>query len=221
MAGRPVTAAAVEPGALLLTEQAALDRCEKVIGRGLATFIRVGAALLEIRDGRLYRGAYATFEEYLAERWGISARHGRRLIQAFEVAREIGPIGPLPGTESQARELAQLLDRPDALRAAWERANEETGQQPTAAAVRDAVEETKRMQGDGQGGAGRGEDEELAARRERSRSRRRFASGVDALLATDPRALAEVYTRPADRAAARRAIEELREWCERAAGELR
>ena len=52
---------------LTVSEAERLDACEQVIERGLATFVDVGTALLEVRDSRLYRVAYPTFEAYCAE----------------------------------------------------------------------------------------------------------------------------------------------------------
>ena len=59
-------------------EQHDLAGCEAVIERGLKTFREVGAALTEIRDARLYRGGYDTFEDYLSARWAMQ-RPGRWL----------------------------------------------------------------------------------------------------------------------------------------------
>lgn len=61
---------------------------------------------MAIRDGRLYRKSYGTFEDYCRERWGWSKRHCDRLIGAAEISRDLGPIGPT--TESQARPLTKL-----------------------------------------------------------------------------------------------------------------
>jgi hypothetical protein len=133
-------ALAVTPDVLDPAERAALAAAERTIQRGLKTFIEVGEALLEIRDRRLYRDTHPTFEDYLADRWGISKRHGNRLIQSAEVARIVGPIGPIPATESQARELAPLLPDPDSLRDVWTRVMAQTGR-PTAAAIRAVREE--------------------------------------------------------------------------------
>jgi hypothetical protein len=41
-----------------------LLECETVIEKGFQTFIEVGIVLLEIRDKRLYRQSYETFEDY-------------------------------------------------------------------------------------------------------------------------------------------------------------
>ena len=59
-----------------------LDKLEEVIDRGLKTFYEVGEALLMIRDNRLYRVTYATFEEYCQERWQMTRQHVNRLIGA-------------------------------------------------------------------------------------------------------------------------------------------
>jgi hypothetical protein len=53
----------------LVDLQKALAQCEGVIERGMKSFIEVGTALLKIRDERLYRENYGTFEEYCRKRW--------------------------------------------------------------------------------------------------------------------------------------------------------
>lgn len=102
----------------------ALAQREAVIERGLNTFIEVGEALAAIRDKRLYREQYATFEDYCANRWGWKRAHAYRMIEAAEVVQELSPIGdtPLPTTESQARELVPLRDDPEAMAAVMDAA---------------------------------------------------------------------------------------------------
>ncbi|NJL33925.1 MAG: hypothetical protein HC893_08770 [Chloroflexaceae bacterium] len=51
-----------------------LERCEQIIERGLKTFFEVGAALVRVRDLKLYRVEHRTFEAYCQERWGIERR---------------------------------------------------------------------------------------------------------------------------------------------------
>jgi len=41
---------------------------------------------MEIRDNRLYRSDYATFEEYCRERWGWSRSYIHRQIAAAEIS---------------------------------------------------------------------------------------------------------------------------------------
>lgn len=102
---------------LTVSEAERLDACEQVIERGLATFVDVGTALLEVRDSRLYRVAYPTFEAYCEARWNMTARHSNRLIEASQVAFNLGPTGPSPANERTARELSGLA--PDEQRAVW------------------------------------------------------------------------------------------------------
>ncbi len=136
----PPAESAPEPTALTTDEQQRLDQSEQVIERGLKTFHEVGAALLDIRDGRLYRAQYATFEDYCRERWGMSQRHGNRLIEAASVVQNLGPAGPVPETERHARELAPL--EPEQQQEAWQAVQErvEAGEKMTADVVRDEAE---------------------------------------------------------------------------------
>lgn len=94
-----------------------LAECEEVIERGRQTFIEVGVALGAIRDGRLYREEYATFEVYCRKRWGMSATHAYRQIAAAKRAL-LSPIGEIEN-EHQARRLLEeesqstIIEYPD------------------------------------------------------------------------------------------------------------
>lgn len=127
---------------LLPAELAALDRAEKTIAKGLRTFVAVGQALMEIRDARLYRATHPTYEDYLADRWGLSKSYGNRLVQAYEVSRIVAPVGSAPTNESQARELAPLLEHPERMCEAWSRIIN-APHRPTAATVRAVVEQVR------------------------------------------------------------------------------
>lgn len=118
-----------------------LPHYEAVIERGLQTFCEVGEALLAIRDGRLYRQDYSTFEDYCTSRWHISRIHAHRLIDAAQVVDNLRmlPIGNiLPVTESQARPLAVLP--PPEQAEAWRAVIEAAGENKiTAGQVQQAV----------------------------------------------------------------------------------
>jgi hypothetical protein len=106
-----VIAEADAPLASLSTEeQQQLTSAEAVIQSGLETFVKVGEALEDIRDGRLYRATHRSFSDYLAERWPQigSRRQADRLIAAAGVERDLRPIGLSLTSESQARPLADL-----------------------------------------------------------------------------------------------------------------
>ena len=116
---------------------------ETVIERGLHTFVDVGTALLEIRDSRLYRTAFDTFEDYCRERWEMTRNYANKMISAAEVAGNLGTIVPiLPATESQARPLARL--EPDEQRIVWQQAVDTAPNgKVTAAHVQSVVDERK------------------------------------------------------------------------------
>lgn len=99
-------------------EAARLVTLEAVIDAGLQTAFDVGDALGEIRELRLYRATHATMEDYCRDRWSMSKRHANRMIAAAEVAVNLGPVGPIPTGERQARPLTIL--EPDAQREAWQ-----------------------------------------------------------------------------------------------------
>ncbi len=82
-----------------------LASLEAVIEKGLTTFMEVGAALREIRDQRLYKSEYKSFEQYCRERWGWSRRHANYQIAAVNLVDNLGTMVPKPENERQARAL--------------------------------------------------------------------------------------------------------------------
>lgn len=128
---------------LSIFEAGRLAELETVIERGMQTFVDVGRALLEIRDSRLYRRDYGTFEDYTRERWGMERRHAYRLIDAADAVGNVSNWTQIqPTTESQARPLTSL--EPDQQREAWARAVETApGGRITAAHVQQVVDEIR------------------------------------------------------------------------------
>ncbi|NBV22276.1 MAG: hypothetical protein EBS05_10220 [Proteobacteria bacterium] len=97
------------PNFLTSTENATLKRLESEIKAGQKTFVQVGLALSEIRDSKLYRGEFKTFDEYCQTRWGWKRQRAYELIQAAEVQSAL-PVecNNIITNDSQARELAQV-----------------------------------------------------------------------------------------------------------------
>lgn len=85
-----------------------LDELVQMHGR---LFVHVGQALKEIRDGRLYREQFDTFEDYVAQRCGWTRQHADRLIEGACIAKEIEAENVTPGlrfTEKSIRPLRPL-----------------------------------------------------------------------------------------------------------------
>jgi len=125
------------------SELAQLKAYESIIEHGLKTFTEVGSALMDIRDKRLYRADYETFEDYCRERWSMSRFYAHRIIEAASITTNLLPIGNIiPRTESQARPLASL--EPDEQREVWQRVITSVPEtEITAARVQKAVDEYK------------------------------------------------------------------------------
>ena len=97
------------PGKLLSKdERSELDRCESFIRGGLRTFFDVGQALETIRNLRLFRDGFETFEEYCRVRWGISKTHANRQIAAADVMRLLNDKDAEGLTEWDIRPLTRV-----------------------------------------------------------------------------------------------------------------
>lgn len=107
---------------LAVSEKKRLAELEAVVERGLQTFVEVGAALMEIRDSRLYREHYDTFANYCRERWGVQRRRAYQLMDAAAVVGNVKDFSHPPQVESHAAPLSKL--DPDDQSAAWQRAVE-------------------------------------------------------------------------------------------------
>jgi hypothetical protein len=98
-------------GTLTDAESSKLAEAEATISAGLQTFYEVGNALLLIRDARLYRQDYPTFEDYCRDKWSMGASRARQLIAAASVVANLESVTTVtPANEAQARELAALAE---------------------------------------------------------------------------------------------------------------
>ena len=76
---------------LSVPERDRLTELEQVVERGLDAFLDVARALLEIRNGRLYRETHTTFESYVNERFGLARRSAYGYIEAATVSEHVPP----------------------------------------------------------------------------------------------------------------------------------
>ena len=126
----------------LLTEaeQADFQTCEAVISMGWQTFVEVGLAFARIRDGRLHKVEFDTFEAYCRVKWRYGRHYVNRVISAAQVFRHLVTNchqNP-PDHESQVRPLIGLpLEQ---AQKAWESAVAMAGSRRiTARQVQNAV----------------------------------------------------------------------------------
>lgn len=140
-----MTATVEKTDKLTETERTRLGQCEATIRRHFETFREAGEALAEIRDTRLYREAYSTFESYCRARWEMSKTQANRLIAASSAVKELEKAEPKIAeaaahlTESAARPLTQL--KPAEQKKAMAKAIKATGGTLTAKAITAAAKE--------------------------------------------------------------------------------
>lgn len=131
-----------------------LAELEEVIKADIKGFIRVGMALKEIRENKLFLAKkYLTWELYLKEEWDLSKGYANRQISAFDVVENIkrseamAPMGAIVKNERQARPLT-LLEDPEEQVKAWKEAVSRSGGKVTALAVAKVVMEILEAQRD-------------------------------------------------------------------------
>lgn len=129
--------------ALTAPEQTTLTECESTIRNGLQTFYEVGQALRKIRDGKLYRESYATFEDYCKDRWQMSRPRAYQLMEGSQVVENLSTqVDIQPENERQVRPL-KTLD-PSEQGKAWTAAQSiSNNAQPSPKTVRKATAAVK------------------------------------------------------------------------------
>ena len=119
---------------------------ERIVER---SFVEAGRALRQLRDKRLYRNKYKTFEEYVRVRFNFSRRRPYFLIDAAAVVDNLEKCDPmdhknwkLPTNERQVRPLIRL--EPDEQIEAWTQAcSTACGKVPPARIVKDVVQQIR------------------------------------------------------------------------------
>ncbi|MHB1183361.1 MAG: hypothetical protein ACYC4A_01495 [Desulfobulbia bacterium] len=104
-------------------EKMKLAELERRIVQDFGAFFRVGQALAEINELKLYRESHKTFEMYCKDLWDMARGTAYRHIAAAEVVENVSKLetkdGPdlLPVNEAQVRPLTRL--KPDQQAAVW------------------------------------------------------------------------------------------------------
>lgn len=117
-----------------------------VVDKSMDSFLAVGAALIGIREGRLYREAHPTFEAFCRNKWSMSRPRAYQLIASTKMVNrlsaDLSTTVDTPTSERQVRPLTALPAAQQA--AAWQESVETApGGRPTAAHVQAVVDKIK------------------------------------------------------------------------------
>lgn len=127
---------------LSISEKKEYAKASKIIKKGKRQFIEVGFALEKVRDGKLYREEFSTFEAYCQKKWGFTRQYAGRLIDAAEVSKGLPEKCKL--SLQNPTHLNELSKAPEAHRNSIAMTvideAKKTGKKPTAKLVKAAVE---------------------------------------------------------------------------------
>ena len=129
-------------------EQADYFACQTVIEMVCSSFVQIGLAFGRIRDLRLYRNEFDTFEAYCRQKWHYGHRYVNQLIGAAKIVTYLGAIRSLPRPEHETQVRPLLGLPPDQALAIWENAHKKAGDgKITERLVRSALHEQQRASG--------------------------------------------------------------------------
>lgn len=95
--------------ALTTQDIADLERIESEIEADQGSFFRFAKNVCEIRDRRLYRREYKTFDAYCEHRWGWTRQWINQQIRSAETVKQLGTMVSKVTNERQARALADVM----------------------------------------------------------------------------------------------------------------
>lgn len=132
-----MTDTAVQTSPLSEMERMELVDLEMNIKKGLETFVVVGASLDRIRDRKLYREEFATYEDYCESRWSFKASRARQLIGAYKTVEAL-TSEIKPQNEAQTRILNRVST--ESRNEVWEEVVRNADGPPTTAEIKEAVD---------------------------------------------------------------------------------
>jgi hypothetical protein len=167
-------------GTMMVHELARLRECEATIEKDSAAFMRVGVALAEIRNSKLYVGTHKTFELYCQDRWGFTRSRASQLIKAASVGKSLSNNVLQTLNARQATALSQAPPEQQAVVLEQASANGP----PTAASIQAAVAELDDDWGDEEEAEEPSTEEAMAAWNKQVES---FARSITAIAKDAPK----------------------------------
>jgi len=121
------------------------EELEEILNEDLISFFRVGLALKEISETKLYRATHKTFESYVKDQFEMSRRRAYQLIDSSQIVEFVNNCtqkAVAPVCESQVRPLVKFKDDPEKVGELWSMAVATSKKQkPTARQVNKVVKE--------------------------------------------------------------------------------
>ena len=98
------------------------EQLEQVVAGGLAKFLEVGTALAELRNRRLYRMEFVTFEEYVRSKFGLHRSSVDGVIRSAQTAQVLLDAGLQlpPDTNPTSLRAISALPTDELKTACWE-----------------------------------------------------------------------------------------------------
>jgi len=119
------------------SERGRFRKLELAVAQGISSFVVVGEALREIRNSKLYREEYKTFEKYVDQRWGMARQRAYQLIDAADVKANLSTIVDKNERAEEINKEGQLRELKDvpaeSMEAVVDRAGEIAGDDPITA----------------------------------------------------------------------------------------
>jgi hypothetical protein len=120
------------------------ERIQRHLDAPKSNFREAGKLLMQIRDNKLYREIYGTFEEYCKEKWGFTKSRANQLISASEVADNLTTVVVKEIPERQLRPLTRIKD-PAEQREVYQKAVETAPEgKITAKHIEETIKEVKK-----------------------------------------------------------------------------
>lgn len=89
------------------------EQLEQIVAHGLQEFLKVGAALAELRNRRLYRTEYPSFEAYIKNRFGLHRSAVDGVIRSAQTAQVLLDAGIELPSDTTATVLRPISGLPD------------------------------------------------------------------------------------------------------------